>query len=928
MGSGIKFTSDQLKAIEHDKGHLLLLACAGSGKTEVVSQRIARLIEKGSNPKNIVAITFTEKAAEELKSRIRRILDEKCPERADFGEMYIGTIHSFCFFMLQELDPKYKSFDVLDDTRRVAYVSKYQNFSRRLNLWPLRETSSGKKLMYYTTIERFLNSADIVMMENLDPGKLTNRKFRSSYYAYRELLEEEKYFDYSSMIHTLVDTLAKDKAMLRNLQKRVKHLIVDEYQDVDQLQEKLIELISIDADSVCVVGDDDQCIYQWRGSQVRNIIGFERKYKKKYKVSRIPLKTNFRSTNAIIRLATGFIKRNKNRLKNKQMEHNPLLKRSFQKGDIIYKHFPTEVKEFEFIYKKIKELDGTDFLDKRNHPYALSRGDFAVLVRTNDDATRVIDFLSERGVDCIAYSGNSIFEMPEVVLAKDCIAFIFGTSGYNRNIPTIKELVANFKKVFNRKKFPKSDYSSFRKKIRAIRREMKSLANKDPKDYLGELGLQAIYHRILNSFGAGSFEFGESYNYNLAVLSQAISDYESVWIRLRTKEIKDFFHFINSYGESTYVEDRNSDPALINVVKVLTIHKAKGLEFPVVFLPCLVKKRSRSSIISFVDEKLFNVESYIGTVEDDRRVFYTAITRSEKYLFLSGSEERLSIKKKYEPHPFIAELDRKYLSPPLVLKRSRSGHPTRSNKQGIFPTSFSELVAFGRCPHDFKLRHIYSYNAGVPTGFGYGTNIHNILNIIHRDYIENGKTPDPKSIDRLFDQHFKLRYATKTIENNFKKAGKKIVNNYIGLHKDDFKYILETEKKFEFVIDEAIISGQIDLLKKLDDKGKVAGVEIIDFKTEDAKQDEVYSLDHAKQLRFYAIACLKSLGLTPEKACVHHLDGKTNKKDYVDISDVHLANTKDEIRSDVASILSKKFPARPSLACKECDYHHICPHKQ
>jgi len=135
--SNLKFTPDQTKAINHETGHLRIIACPGSGKTEVVSERVATLIEKGINPKTIVAFTFTEKAAEELKIRIRTKLEERCPQRSDFGDMFIGTIHSFCFFMLKEIDPMYRSFEVLDDPKRVAFLSMgknfYKNFSPRLS---------------------------------------------------------------------------------------------------------------------------------------------------------------------------------------------------------------------------------------------------------------------------------------------------------------------------------------------------------------------------------------------------------------------------------------------------------------------------------------------------------------------------------------------------------------------------------------------------------------------------------------------------------------------------------------------------------------------------------------------------------------------------------------------------------------------------
>ena len=174
MATKIEFTPEQKKAMQHDTGHLRIIACAGSGKTEVISRRIARLIKKGAKPSEIVAFTFTEKAADEMKSRIRYILDEECPSKADFGDMYVGTIHSFCFHMLQDLVPKYKNYDVLDPAKRVAYISKGYIFND-LELWPFRYYGKTKKtdgkpnLSKYTVINRFIESCDLVMNEDIDP---------------------------------------------------------------------------------------------------------------------------------------------------------------------------------------------------------------------------------------------------------------------------------------------------------------------------------------------------------------------------------------------------------------------------------------------------------------------------------------------------------------------------------------------------------------------------------------------------------------------------------------------------------------------------------------------------------------------------------------------------------------------------------------
>jgi ATP-dependent DNA helicase UvrD/PcrA len=917
-----EFTKEQAAAIAHRKGHLRIIACPGSGKTEVVSQRIVRLIEAGADPATIVAFTFTEKAADELKFRIRQILERRLPGKSDFGDMFVGTIHAFCFHMLREIDPAYRSYDVLDDPKRVAFVSKGRNYYGRIGLVRL-EKANG--LRHYQTINTFLASADIVMTEDINPAKLSDERFRECYINYRKLLDEERYFDFSSVMHTFVDAIRRSPESRKLLTERVRHVVCDEYQDVNRIQEKLIELLSKGAESVCVVGDDDQNIYHWRGSDVGIIRTFRTRYGRKYHVTDVHLSTNFRSTGEIIGAARNFIEHNRERL-TKDMGPNPGLARKFEKGDLIYSHFENDADEEEFVAGKIRDLHKTDFLDKRNRPFSLSYGDFAVLVRTNADAARMVASLEHEGIPCIAYSGESVFEREEAVLAMNCIAYLFRAKSYPDfgKTPTLPQLTQKYREVFAPlSKEAKPDKFVF--EMARLKKEVDGLFAKGKKDYLGVLGLQGYYYRILRAMGAERFDFGDVIHYNLAAVSRAISDYESVWVRLRATEVPYFSGFVYAFARGHYAETQHSDPSLIDAVNILTIHKAKGLEFPVVFMPGFEKRGWGRDEGTFVDEGLYDAGKYSGTEEDERRVYYTAMTRAEKYLFITGSKRHEGRKISYSPHPFATEVDMRDFTGPLTLKKPRSGYPPKPRADGIYPTSYSELTAYDRCPQEFKLRHVVQYNAGVPPTFGYGTNIHNALNIIHSNFIRKGTVPDDTEVETIVDRIFKLRYATKTMSDNMKKKALAVVQNYVRLHKGDFTRILQTEKRFEFAMDDALIQGQIDLLKKVDEKGNLTEVEIIDFKTD--RNDSIYTPDYQKQLKFYAIACLESLGLNPKKAIVHHLDGNT--KDPVDVSDPVLEGTRQEVKKTVASILKKSFPATPSnRLCSQCDYRAICPYKR
>lgn len=381
--------------------------------------------------------------------------------------MFIGTIHSFCFFMLKEIDPSYRSFDVLDDPKRVAFVSKPQNFFGLLKLVRLK---NAHKLRHYDTIDRFLEAADIVMTEDLDPSKLSDRRFAECYLAYRNLLETEKYFDFTSIMHVLVKTVKADRRKQKELESRVKHVIVDEYQDVNRIQEMLIEILSKGADSVCVVGDDDQNIFHWRGSDVGIIRAFKQRYTK-YNVTDVNIATNFRSTDAIIHTARSFIEHNKERL-SKNMMSSKNLKRKYEEGDLFYRHFADDREEFGFILEKIKGLNGTDFIDKRNNPFALSYSDFAVLVRTNEDASRIVDFLDRNHIPCISHSGTSIFERPVTELAMDCIGYVFSTRGYSTSdAPRLEDLKTRYRTIFDKNQFPRAKPESFSKKLALVKKE-------------------------------------------------------------------------------------------------------------------------------------------------------------------------------------------------------------------------------------------------------------------------------------------------------------------------------------------------------------------------------------------------------------------------------------------------------------------------
>ncbi len=298
----LRYTTNQQKAIDHWDGNLQIIACAGSGKTDVITRRIAKLVATGVNTASIVAFTFTDNAAEELKFRIRKHLQELHPENPELGDMYVGTVHSFCYELLKEYKPKYKSYDVLDENQRIIFVSTYNHF-RRLGLERIFDRR-------YRNFEIFCLNVDVVREEMIAPSFLPE-SFRHCFEQYLTLLDEERFLDFSGMMNEVVKLFNEDSDFASLVSNRYEHIIVDEYQDINPIQEKLISLLAGDNGNICVVGDGDQCIYQWRGTDVDNLLTFTKRYPN---VESIDITTNFRSSNVIVDTTRQFIEQNPNRL--------------------------------------------------------------------------------------------------------------------------------------------------------------------------------------------------------------------------------------------------------------------------------------------------------------------------------------------------------------------------------------------------------------------------------------------------------------------------------------------------------------------------------------------------------------------------------------------------------------------------------------
>ncbi|MDH3373587.1 MAG: ATP-dependent helicase, partial [Gammaproteobacteria bacterium] len=328
----MEFTTAQQEAIDHVDGNLQLIACAGSGKTEVVARRVVTLLrpaEKsggGCAPQNIVAFTFTDKAAAELKERIYDRCREEFGEMIGLAEMYIGTIHGFCLSLLQEEVPEYLKYEVLNEVQQALFVDRHSRASGLTQ----SETINGVKLKRYIDTRNYIGAHSILREDEIaDPSKLVGNTVAENLPVYEALLHQKGYLDYSSILKEAAVQLENNAALRQRLAQRVRHIIVDEYQDVNPVQEEVVRILHELGASVCVVGDDDQTLYQWRGSDVQNILGFADRYPD---VTPVRMEENFRSSEGIIAIAHQFVRQIVRRL-DKEMKATGA--QDYEKGDIV-----------------------------------------------------------------------------------------------------------------------------------------------------------------------------------------------------------------------------------------------------------------------------------------------------------------------------------------------------------------------------------------------------------------------------------------------------------------------------------------------------------------------------------------------------------------------------------------------------------------
>ena len=624
--------SEQLKAVKHNNGPLLILAGAGSGKTKVLTMRVANLInEYNVKPSEILAITFTNKAANEMKERIHNVLGSVA------DNVRICTFHSFGLFILRreyEYIGYERNFTIIDSEDSLTLIKKIlKELDKDANVYnprAIRSKISGAK-------NELIDAKKYSLFANTEFEKVVEEV----YIKYEEKLRLGNSFDFDDLLIAPIKIFRENKEVLEKYQNTFKYILIDEYQDTNAAQYILTKMISSKYRNICVVGDPDQSIYSFRGSNYRNILNFEKDYKE---ASIIVLEKNYRSTSNILNAANDIIKNNKNRKEKNLWTENGTGKK------ITYHRAENEKDEAYYVVKEIKKLD-------------CPLSDIAVLYRTNAQSRNIEEALLRENIPFKVVGSFYFYNRKEI---KDLIAYLKVI--YNEkddinllriiNVPkrkiglkTIENLtdIASLKGISIYDAIESGKELEFKKLIEELKVE---------KD---NLSLTELVELVLEKSGMKASLLEEK-TMESEIRLENLEEFKSITRGFEEKYgIVSLEEFLSEISLVSDVEEyKNND----SVVTLLTVHSAKGLEFKNVFIIGL-------------EEGIFpHKNSFDSTqdMEEERRLCYVAVTRAKNNLWLINAKKRIlyGTESSNPESRFIKEIDENYLNIDETVKTSPS----------------------------------------------------------------------------------------------------------------------------------------------------------------------------------------------------------------------------------------------------------------
>ena len=621
---------EQYRAVTTVNGAILIIAGAGSGKTRVITFRIAHMLDMGIPQSQILALTFTNKAAKEMSDRVKELTQRK------LQNLTVSTFHAFGVKVLRaEIDKLgyRENFSIYDETDRTALIKE-----------------CGRELKFSP------DALDIYKISQLFSNIKTGRKnwqtendmYRQLYDCYQEGLKLYNAVDFDDLIVLPIKLFRENPDVLERYRDRFKYIMVDEFQDTSHQQYELMHLLA--DENVAVVGDDDQSIYSWRGADYQNIINFE----KDFKVTEIRLEQNYRSTGTILDAANGVISHNTNR-KDKKLWSGK------GEGKPIEIYMPeNETEEANFIAESIQ---GIAIEEKKTYD------DFGVLIRANTQSRYIEEAFLQANIPYTMSGGTSFFERKEI---KDIISYLRVIANHDDDINLLRIINVPRRgigraaiQVINEEaeKLGSTLWTAIQSLVQTEDSAASENLREDLQDFVNLI--ESNRQKLLSGRGLSKKvrEMVEEINYKDYLITEYSKSEKAVRFKLKNIEL------LLEMMERWEIDPDNTNPSLFNYlnritlmsrdngddendkgkVNLMTIHASKGLEFPVVF-------------IAGAEEGLIphqrSVDENSGNVEEERRLFYVAITRAREKLIISSCQKRRKMQAiiECEPSRFLDEI--------------------------------------------------------------------------------------------------------------------------------------------------------------------------------------------------------------------------------------------------------------------------------
>ena len=978
--SGLKLNDAQKRAITHGEGPLLVIAGAGTGKTRVITERIRHLLHSNASlsGENILGLTFTNKAAGEMKARVVRATGERGKA------VTLATFHAFCESLLKEASPERLMIDKvdhwillrrnldrlkLDKYRRLADPGQFLNdfvefFSRCQD-----ELVSAEDYQRYADelaakLEAERAALDDDSFRERGEDVALQQEIARAYRASEELLREKKCVSFGSLITGAVDLLEKNAGLRRTLQEKYRYILVDEFQDTNIAQLRLLELLTGEAKNIVAVGDNDQAIYRFRGASFGSFKLFLERFggwreggdSTKFRVS---LTENYRSTPNILRVATQVIGQN---TVSADFPKKVLSANKLEGEKIRIVELETEGDEARWVAGELERLHGAG----RNWK------DFAVLYRQHAHRDELVEELSRRKIPFVI-SKLSILDHP---LVKDVLAYlrmiatpfddiacarVLAAPAWGLEAADLVRLAERAKKekkaLYDMLQLPQgklpfdSSHAALGELVEFVSEQRKTLRRRTAREILLDL---SEWLEIAQRASQQDRKY-------VARLTEFLKEWEP---KSETRGLAEFVEYLDYYGQAGGTISLEDD-APGDAVQLMTVHGAKGLEFPQVFLLRINNKKfpatERSRVFEFPAALMKEGEpAEQFHIQEERRLFYVALTRAENRLTLTTlTEKKGKIPVFVEDilmEPALKRRDVHQLSPKLPETNAAGSKPNaEAGDPQLFPASARPAKIFSRiadwalefhppspepltlspsavngyrsCPQQYLFSRSWSLKEGPKAVLTFGSVMHTTIKRF-MDQLRKGTKLPFEEVARIFETEWtSAGFEDHYQEKGYKEDGLEQLRAFHAAIIANPPQVREQEKPFELPLEnDVIITGRMDQVNSLGrvDRSAVTrnnDVEIVDYKTGKPKKDADAKKD--LQLSLYALAAKEIFEWNPIRLVFHYL--QNNQTQVTTRDSKQLDEAQSMVQEAAADIRAGEFPPKPGFVCRNCAYKPICP---